>query len=348
MAIYQINGNSLDIVPQTSFAAAGINERGDLQRFLRDRIEVVAPDTLVISEELGYWEDSRRRIDLLGIDKSANLVVIELKRTEDGGHMELQAVRYAAMISTFTFSKAVDIFSEYLNRRGDSRDANQTLLEFLEWDEPDEDAFGADVRIVLAAAEFSKEITTAVLWLADHSIDIRCVRIRPYQQQGTVLLDVQQVIPLPEAEDYQVRVREKKQQERTARRFNPDLTKYNVTIGDRILEALPKRRAIFSLVKALCDSGVTPSEIENVLEWRSTLFYSAPGHLDSEAMVKSLEERLESKFQPRRWFTETDELIYSNSHTYSFSNQWGRHTARAIQMLLERFKPTNISVEESA
>lgn len=33
--------------------------------------------------------DSRLRIDLLGIDKAGNLVVIELKRTEDGGHIDL-------------------------------------------------------------------------------------------------------------------------------------------------------------------------------------------------------------------------------------------------------------------
>ena len=38
---------------------------------------------MVISEELSEWEDSRRRIDLLRLDQSANLVVIELKRTEN-------------------------------------------------------------------------------------------------------------------------------------------------------------------------------------------------------------------------------------------------------------------------
>ncbi len=53
---------------------------------------MIAPDLLVVSEEFGEWDDSRRRIDLLAIDRDANLVVIELKRTEDGGHMELQAI----------------------------------------------------------------------------------------------------------------------------------------------------------------------------------------------------------------------------------------------------------------
>lgn len=347
MAIYQIANNSISTVPQTTFAAAGISERGDLQRFFRDRIEIIAPDTLVIAEEFGYWDDSRRRIDLLAIDKDANLVVIELKRTDDGGHMELQAIRYAAMVSTITFARAVDIFSEYLNRRGDTRDANTTLLEFLEWDEPDEDAFANEVRIVLASAEFSKEITTAVLWLAEHGIDIRCIRIKPYGQAGIVFLDVQQLIPLPEAEDYQVRVREKKQQERSARRFNPDLTKYTVTVGEHVFESLPKRRAIFTLVKALCDSGVSPSEIESVLPWRSTLFYSAPGDLDSDAMVASLAAQEPTKYEPRRWFTENDDLIHANGQTYCFSNQWGRNTAGAMQSLVDHFPSQRLSIKEA-
>jgi len=46
---------------------------------------------LVIAEEFDGWDKSRRRIDLLGGDKDANLVVYELKRMEDGGHMDLHA-----------------------------------------------------------------------------------------------------------------------------------------------------------------------------------------------------------------------------------------------------------------
>ena len=57
-----------------------------------------------------------------GIDRNANLVVIELKRTEDGGHMELQAIRYAAMISTLTFGQVVETYGRYLRQRQDERD----------------------------------------------------------------------------------------------------------------------------------------------------------------------------------------------------------------------------------
>ncbi len=72
-------------------------------------------------------EDSRRRIDLLGLDKEANLVIIELKRTEDGGHMELQAIRYAAMVSTLTFEKIVEIYGDYLEKMGSEGVARETI-----------------------------------------------------------------------------------------------------------------------------------------------------------------------------------------------------------------------------
>ena len=110
MAIYQLTSEGLQSIKKVSFSDAGFKEREHLQQLLKQQVEVIAPDTLVISEEFGNWEDSRRRIDLLGIDKQANLVVIELKRTEDGGHMELQAIRYAAMVSAMTFDNAVDVF----------------------------------------------------------------------------------------------------------------------------------------------------------------------------------------------------------------------------------------------
>lgn len=218
MPIYEFVDSKLVELPITQFSTAGIRERSDLQRALRDQIELIAPDTLVIAEEFGDWDESKRRIDLLGIDTQANLVVIELKRSDDGGYMELQAIRYAAMISTMTFEKAVDVFSRYLSERGRAEDAKQTLLDFLDWDEPDEEAFAQDVRLVLAAADFSRELTTSVLWLNDHELDVRCVRLRPHADGKRVFLDIQQVIPLPETSEYFIGVREKATEVREARR----------------------------------------------------------------------------------------------------------------------------------
>lgn len=215
MALYEINPENLTKITKPTFDQVGLRERTDLQRLLKKQIDVISPDTLVIAEEFGEWEDSKRRIDLLGLDKKANLVVIELKRTEDGGFMELQAIRYAAMVSTMTFGRIVDIYERYLSKNGDNTtNARTAILDFLEWVEPDEDSFAQDVRIVLASANFSKELTTAVMWLNNRDLDIRCIRVIPYQDNGRILVDVQQVIPLPEAAEYQIKIKEKEQKER--------------------------------------------------------------------------------------------------------------------------------------
>lgn len=108
MALYNIADKNLVALEKTTYSIEGLQERYDLQEAIKNNIDILAPDCLVIAEEFSDWEDSRRRIDLLAIDKQANLVVIELKRDEIGAHMELQALRYAAMISTMSFTKACE------------------------------------------------------------------------------------------------------------------------------------------------------------------------------------------------------------------------------------------------
>lgn len=176
----------------------------------------------MVAEEFGEWADSNRRIDLLCLDKGANLVVVEIKRTEDGGHMELQAIRYAAMVSTMTFRQLVEAHAKYL--RASDEEAERAILEFLGREEPGNDDFATEVKIILASADFSREITTSVIWLNRSGLDIRCVRFQPYRMDnGTVLVDVQQIIPLPEASDYQTRIRAKEQEGRQQRAERYDL-----------------------------------------------------------------------------------------------------------------------------
>ncbi len=85
MALYNIANKELHALEKTTFTLEGLQERYDLQEAIKKNIDIIAADCLVISEEFSDWEDSRRRIDLLAIDKQANLVVIELKRDETGG-----------------------------------------------------------------------------------------------------------------------------------------------------------------------------------------------------------------------------------------------------------------------
>ena len=56
-AIYEMTRDAIRLLDATTFAEAGIGERSDLQRLLREQVEIISPDTLVIAEEFGEWED---------------------------------------------------------------------------------------------------------------------------------------------------------------------------------------------------------------------------------------------------------------------------------------------------
>lgn len=328
MPIYEFACDEIRSLQKTTFSQASLQERRDLQRLLRANISVIAPDTLVIAEEFGDWDEGHRRIDLLGIDRDANLVVFELKRTEDGGHMELQALRYAAMVSTMTFGQAANVFARYREQTGkEGIDAHSELLEFLGWAEPDEDAFAQDVRIVLASAEFSRELTTAVLWLNERSVDIRCVRLQPYKLGNQCLVDVQQIIPLPEMAEYQVRVTEKKRKEREARSGNRDWTPYDIALGDQQFVGLRKRHAIYRTFCYLVANGVAPEQVaERCGPVANRAIVSVSGEVTADEFCRLVQEERAKEgrnFDTTRYFTGHDELVHFEGRTYAFTSQWG-------------------------
>jgi len=72
--------------------------------------------------------------------------------------------------------------------RSKGGDPQQGILDFLDWDDVDEESFASDVRIVLASHDFSRELTTAVMWLSGRDLDIRCIRMRPYRFDDRLLL----------------------------------------------------------------------------------------------------------------------------------------------------------------
>lgn len=214
MSLYRVTTTKLESVPPTTFAAEKILERKDLQRLLKQDISPVGDDLLVIAEEFGEWEDSSRRIDLLCLSRDADLVVVEIKRTEDGGHMELQAVRYAAMVSSMTLEQVVDAYAKAKPTSVDA--ARCEILDFIRPDSDEPSELSGRVRIVLVSADFSTELTTAVLWLNQHDLDITCIRLRPYKLGADLLIDAAQIIPLPESADYEVKIRAKEQEKKKA------------------------------------------------------------------------------------------------------------------------------------
>jgi hypothetical protein len=348
--LFKMTTDGLSKIVRTDFASVRIRERRDLQRILRDQIEVVDKDLFVISEEFGSWQESKHRIDLLAIDREANLVVIELKRTQDGGYMELQAIRYSALVANMTLEQAVRAHREYLASRAIDEEAEQRILDFLGWEEADEESFGQDVRIILVSADFSKELTTSILWLNEKGLDIRCVRLRPHQLDDQLILLVEQVLPLPEAQEYMTGVREKQRIEAIAR--SKDYTRFDLEIDGVRYSNLAKRQAIVRVAVALCKSGAKPEDLaESSGRTVSAVWRSADGELSSDQLYNELMAHAYEggpAFEDRRWFLDEPFLVHSDGKTWAFTKMWGKRTEEVMHRWIAEYPHANIKFQISS
>lgn len=338
MAIYKLQNEKIIELQKTTFASEKIDERNDLQQYFLNSIDVIEPDLFVIANEFNDWQDSRRSIDILCIDKDANLVVIELKKTEDGGHMKLQSIRYAAMISNMTFSKAVRSFKKYVEKQGlKIENPEDEILHFLEWDEPKEEQFGQDIRIILVSADFSKEITTSVLWLNERELDIKCIRVKPQRDNGNLYFDIQQIVPLPETQDYQIKIREKVSEERQSRRDSSyrDFSKYNVTINGIEENNLSKRRAMFFVISNVIKSGIKPEDLFDITKSNRWIWVEKACKTRSEFEKEDIKNR--RTYDPSRWFVEDNELFVIGERTYAFSNQHSKEAFSLISRIFVKY-----------
>lgn len=330
MTIYQLSNDELVSVETTSFEVEQLKERQDIQRLLRTNIAAISEETLVIAEEYGHFVDSNRRIDLLGIDKNANLVVIELKRDDDGGHMELQAIRYAAMVANLTWEQAVSAYGDFLTQTEQDLDAQSSLLDFLGWDSPQEDDFGKEVRIVLAARNFSKEITTSVLWLNDMGLDITCVRLNPLRLGERLLLNVEQIIPLPEALDYQIEVRHKKREERAARSGSKDRSVLSLFVGGELFEKDFKKSDVgLFTVLALAQNNLIDEDAFQFLRHNKTCSFQ---------LLKKREEIKATEDKYKKYRTHLEPEFTYQGQEYYVARNWGLpNTKRFMEEIQNRF-----------
>lgn len=323
---------SLHRVDVESFGALKVRERDHIQQALKEAPEFLEQGLMVLTEEFSDWEGANRRIDLLCLDLNLNLVVVELKRSDDGGHIELQALRYAAMVSSMTFDKAVATHAKFLQKEGIAEDAEHRIRDFL--GRPDEELELTDnVRIVLLSADFSKEVTSTVLWLIKRGVDIKCMRMVPARIAGEIVVDIHQIIPLPLAEEYQIAIREKIQRRERAEASGRDLTKYEIHTSQGVKTGLPKRRFMLELISEAVRHGVTPRQIiEAAPSRQSNMFAEAEGAL-SGADAMALHPTKEAK----RYFCEDGQVFHANGKTYVLSKMWGTSTepvAEAITSLL--------------
>ena len=211
--MYLINkdSNRITKITQKTFSELDFREREHLQEWFANLPESLGEDLLIIQKEFDGFNDTRERLDLLALDKQGNLVIIENKLDDTGRDVTWQVLKYASYCSTLTKEQIRKIYQDFLDRQGNSENAEQNIVDFYETSDFAEVNLnnGLTQRIIMVAGNFRKEVTSTVLWLMNYKLRIQCFKVTPFQLGEQLILNVEQIIPMKDAEEFTISMAEK-------------------------------------------------------------------------------------------------------------------------------------------
>ncbi len=253
--MFLIDTHNKKAVPleKKSFSELNLSERNDLQEWIADNPYILGQNLLIIQKEFAGFSDTKERLDLLALDENGKLVVIENKLDDSGRDVTWQALKYVSYCATLKKDEICDIYQKYLGERCLAEDK---LCEFF--DEPDLkniklNPVDGDQRIIFVAANFRKEVTSTVLWLRDHGIDITCVKVTQYLDEGKLYLDVEQILPIQDIGDYQIKLSAKRQDDIVSANEEATRHKTRMQFWDKAIPILRDKTELYSNVSSSKD-----------------------------------------------------------------------------------------------
>lgn len=241
-----------------TFQELGFKERKHLQEWICKNTEMLGERLLIIQKEFSGFDDTNERLDLLAVDETGDLVIIENKLDDTGRDVTWQALKYVSYCSGLSKADIRDIFQKYLDSQNSTDSAEQILSEFLGVEDFSEAEINkGDQRIILIAASFRKEVTSTVMWLLDHNIKIKCIKVTPYTLGDNVLIDTEQIIPVKDAEDYLIKLANKKQEEFINKEKNQTRHTVRLKFWAKLLQKMNEKSDLFKNISPSKDNWIS-------------------------------------------------------------------------------------------
>jgi len=192
MLVFDKKNKKLTKFDESSLNKEKLLERSDLQAAIVNswdafRNEIGFSSAILIGEEINPDNSTQDSLDILALDsEDSSLLVIELKRDRNKLHL-LQAITYAAMVSSKTKDEIID-----LSKRQKTSEHDE-LLELLETTD-----VSNDVKIILLAESYHPEVIITADWLKTYGISIYAFALDVHTDDENTYFHVDQRYPLKE------------------------------------------------------------------------------------------------------------------------------------------------------
>lgn len=213
MYIIDRGKNRISKLEEKTFLELKFRERENLQEWIANNPSSLGEELLIIQKEFNGFGETNERLDLLALDKLGNLVIIENKLDDSGRDVTWQTIKYASYCSSLTKQEIIKIYQEYL---GSNANAQDNISEFFYDRDIEEIILNQGLnsqRLIMIAANFRKEVTSSVLWLMNFKMRIQCFKVTPFALDDQLFLNVEQILPTKDTEDFAISIASKAQEE---------------------------------------------------------------------------------------------------------------------------------------
>ncbi len=368
MYLIDKKNNSISLLPEKSFSELGFVERKHLQEWIAKNPSCLGEELLIIQKEFDGFFDTSERLDLLAIDKLGNLVIIENKLDTSGKDVTWQVIKYASYCASLSKEQICNIYQAYLKKQSIGCTAEEKISEFMDNKEFDDILLnqGSTQRIIMVAGSFRKEVTSAVLWLRSFMLRIQCIKVTPIAHDDNLMLDIEQILPLKDTEEFTISMATKAQDEIATQEGLKARHYLRLEFWTYFLAESNKKNILFANISPSKDNwiglGIGMSGVNLNLTVTQKyagveIYFNRGDKTENEALfdfMHAMQSEIETKYgEPLIWTKMTDKIscrIYSRVEDVDIFNKsdWPKmsaflvdHSERLANAIKEPIKKLN-------
>jgi hypothetical protein len=159
--LWQINEGKL-VPSEVSMVDAGRTETKDLEQWIKSNPEILGEDIAIIGEQI---MTKRGPLDFLAIDRSGNLIIVELKRDKLHREALAQAIDYASDLASWEVERISAECEKYTGKK-----IEEYLSESFELEDEtlEEISINKFQKILLVGTGVDESLERMVEWLSDN------------------------------------------------------------------------------------------------------------------------------------------------------------------------------------
>lgn len=148
-----------------SLTAVRLESESLLEEQITRDISILNDHWLLIGRQV--YTDFGKYIDLLAIDASGSIIIIELKKDRTPRDVVAQAIDYAAWVETLSTEKFVQIYADFANKHGLVEKAFEQAYKAKFGVAPVEEEVNSSHQMVIVAAELDASTERIINYLND-------------------------------------------------------------------------------------------------------------------------------------------------------------------------------------